>query len=87
MFVQRFERENLCAIAPLASLTPDDAIAEIDEELLIGNAAAALVELAGRGEARDNVPRARSVTLLPEAYRTLPPSPIYGRAPDAQPPQ
>lgn len=87
MFVQRFERSELREIAPLASLTPERAIAEIGEDLVVGNAAAALVGLAGCGEARDGLPRAACVTLLPEAYKRLPPTPIYGRAPDAKPAQ
>lgn len=87
MFVQRFERTGLREVAPLASMTPERAIAEIEEDLLIGNAAAELVALAGQGEARDALPRAADIMLLPESYRTLAPSPIYGRAPDAKPSQ
>ena len=87
MFVQRFERADLREIAPLASLTPEQAVAEIEEDLLIGNAAAELVALTGSGEARDTLPRAADVRLLPERLRTLTPSPIYGRAPDAKPSQ
>ncbi|RED17537.1 tRNA (adenosine(37)-N6)-threonylcarbamoyltransferase complex dimerization subunit type 1 TsaB [Parasphingopyxis lamellibrachiae] len=87
MFVQRFTRKPFAEIAPLASLTPDAAIAEIEEPLLIGNAAAELSALSGVGEARDIRPRAAETMLLPKAFRELPPSPIYGRAPDAKPPQ
>lgn len=87
MFVQRFTRKPFAEIAPLASLAPDAAIAEIEEPLLIGNAAAELSALSGVGEARDIRPRAAETMLLPEAFRELAPRPIYGRAPDAKPPQ
>lgn len=87
MFVQRFTRNPFAEIAPLASLTPDAAIAEIEEPLLIGNAAADLAALSGAGEARDMRPRATETILLPKAFRQLPPRPIYGRAPDAKPPR
>ena len=87
MFVQRFRKEPFGAIAPMASLTPVAAMAVIDETVLIGNAAAELVERSGRGEARDMLPRAAEVLRLPKRFHALPPTPIYGRAPDAKPPQ
>lgn len=87
MFVQRFTKMPFAEIAPLASLTPDAAIAEIEEPLLIGNAAAELVALSSVGEARSISPRAAETMRLPLAFRTLAPSPLYGRAPDANPPQ
>ncbi len=87
MFVQRFTKTPFAAIAPLASLAPDAAIAEIQESVLIGNAAAELVTIANSGEARDINPRAAKAMQLPKAFRTLAPSPIYGRAPDAKLPQ
>ncbi|QLC25161.1 tRNA (adenosine(37)-N6)-threonylcarbamoyltransferase complex dimerization subunit type 1 TsaB [Parasphingopyxis algicola] len=87
MFVQRFSKTPFGEIAPMASLTPDAAIAEIEEGLLVGNAAADLAALAGDGTALDIVPRAADTVLLPPTFKTLPPRPIYGRAPDARPPQ
>ncbi len=87
MFVQRFRKDPFDALAPLASLTPGAAIAAIEEPLLIGNAAAELVALSGKGQALELLPRAADVGLLPEIYLTLPPSPLYGRAPDAKLPQ
>ena len=85
MFVQRFAREPFGAIAPMMSLRPDAAIAVIEEPLLVGNAASDLVALSGRGHPLDLLPDAAEVTRLPEAFRTLPPTPIYGRPPDAKP--
>jgi len=87
MFVQRFTKTPFAEIAPLASLTPDAAIAEIEEPLLIGNAAAEIAALSTICEARDISPRAASTMLLPQAFRALAPSPLYGRAPDAKPPR
>ena len=87
MFVQRFTKTPFTAIAPLASLTPSAAIAEIKEPLLIGNAATELVASGAPGEAADITPRAAHTMIFPLAFRTLPPSPIYGRAPDAKPAQ
>lgn len=87
VFVQRFSGRPLAELAPLASLPPERAVATIAEPLLVGNAAAGLVELAGRGEAREALPRAADTLLLPPAFRSLPPRPIYGRAPDARPQQ
>lgn len=87
MFVQRFTKTPFAEIAPLASLTPGAAIAEIEEPLLIGNAADELLAAGALGEAADISPRAADTMLLPLAFRTLPPTPIYGRAPDAKPPQ
>jgi hypothetical protein len=53
--------------------------------LVVGSGAQALVAARGRGEWRDALPRAADARLLPDALRTLPPRPIYGRAPDATP--
>ena len=87
MFVERFSADPFESLAPLASLAPKAALATIEEPVLIGDAAAALVDLGGRGEARTALPRAACAMLLPERFRQLPPRPIYGRAPDARPPK
>ncbi|WP_299324286.1 tRNA (adenosine(37)-N6)-threonylcarbamoyltransferase complex dimerization subunit type 1 TsaB [Parasphingopyxis sp.] len=87
MFVQRFSKEPFAEIAPLASLRPEAAVDVIEEPLLVGNAAAELVALAETGKAIELYPRAAEVRRLPQSFRALPPKPIYGRAPDARPPQ
>jgi hypothetical protein len=43
-----------------------------------------LVEARGFGEALDRLPAAADALLLPLALRTLPPKPLYARAPDAK---
>ncbi|MEO1168444.1 MAG: tRNA (adenosine(37)-N6)-threonylcarbamoyltransferase complex dimerization subunit type 1 TsaB [Pseudomonadota bacterium] len=87
MFVQRFSKEPFAEIAPLASLRPDAAVDAIEETLLVGNAASELAARAGSGTAMALFPRAADARLLPQSFRMLPPRPIYGRAPDARPPQ
>ncbi len=87
MFVQRFSAEPFEAIAPLASLTPEKAIEAIEEALILGNGAAELVAGGASAEAREALPRAANAILLPPALRELEPKPLYGRAPDARPPQ
>ena len=86
IFVERFSASPLQSLAPLASLRPGAAAQAIVEELIVGNAAATIAADTGRGNALALLPRARFAPELPEALRRLPPSPIYGRAPDARPP-
>jgi tRNA threonylcarbamoyl adenosine modification protein YeaZ len=85
LFVQRFAGAMLGETAPLASLTAQAAALVVSEDLVLGGGAAALVAARGYGEARDAVPRAADVGLLPARLCALPASPIYGRAPDARP--
>lgn len=85
LFVQRFGLRPLRAIGELASLTPPQAAALITEEIILGSGAAALIAARGHGEAREGLPRAADVILLPPELAGLPPRPIYGRAPDARP--
>ncbi len=87
MFVQRFSADPFAELSPLASLTPEKAAAAIDEPWIVGNAAAEIVALKGNGEAHDLLPRAAAAGTLPADFLALPPRPIYGRAPDARPPQ
>jgi tRNA threonylcarbamoyl adenosine modification protein YeaZ len=85
IFVQTYDRSPLAARDELRSLAPEDAAAVISAHLVIGSGAQALVAARGRGQAAEALPRAADVRLLPLALRTLPPRPLYGRAPDAQP--
>jgi tRNA threonylcarbamoyladenosine biosynthesis protein TsaB len=84
-FVQSFGREPLAPLDPLRSLPPDEAARVIGAERVLGSGAAILVAARGYGEAVEALPRAADARLLPEALRTLPARPIYGRAPDARP--
>lgn len=80
LFVQPYDRP-LAPVAALVSLTPDAVTAMLDGRLAIGSGARFLPD----GTATDALPDAARAVLLPAAFRTLPPKPIYGRAPDARP--
>ncbi|MET0269162.1 MAG: tRNA (adenosine(37)-N6)-threonylcarbamoyltransferase complex dimerization subunit type 1 TsaB [Sphingomonas sp.] len=85
MFVQRFAQAPFAARTALASLSPE-AAAALADHCVAGSAAVALVQARGHGEAREILPRAADVRLLPASFAALPPVPIYGRAPDAKAP-
>ncbi len=85
LFVQSFSHEPLRATDLLRSLLPADAAATTGGAFVAGSGAEALVSARGHGEARDALPRAADARLLSDPLRTLPPKPIYGRAPDAKP--
>ena len=59
--------------------------AAISARLVLGSGAEALVKARGFGEAKGAELRAANARWLPAALRSLPPKPIYGRAPDAKP--
>ncbi len=87
LFVQSYGGDPLQALDALRSLAPADAAAAIGAALVVGSGAEALVAARGHGRFLDAAPRAADVRLLPQALRSLPPRPIYGRAPDARPGQ
>jgi tRNA threonylcarbamoyl adenosine modification protein YeaZ len=85
VFMQPFSAEPFAATADLASLTPVDALARLNGRMAIGNGVRFLAPLDPDIGARDVLPDAASAILLPPAFATLPPRPIYGRTPDAKP--
>lgn len=85
LFVQDFAGDPLAPLGHLHSLPPGEAAAATRGALVIGPAAALLVAARGHGRDIDALPRAADVRFLPQALRTLPARPIYGRAPDAKP--
>jgi tRNA threonylcarbamoyl adenosine modification protein YeaZ len=85
LFVQSYAREPLTPLDALQSLLPHAAAAAVSAHRVHGSGAGALVSARGRGEAHDALPRAADAILLPPELRSLPPRPIYGRAPDAKP--
>jgi len=87
LFVQRFAHAPLAAIDALRSLRPEDAARDIPDRLVLGSGAAALVAARGIGRAEEVYPDAADARLLPAALAQLPPTPLYGRAPDAKLPQ
>jgi tRNA threonylcarbamoyladenosine biosynthesis protein TsaB len=73
VFVQSFTAQPFAALAPLISCIPD----AVDRHgLTFGNV---------KNVDHFAEPVAAEAIHLPEAYRTLDPVPIYGRAPDAKP--
>ena len=87
LFVQRFTHAPLAAVDALQSLRPEAAAQAIADDLVLGSGAEALVAARGAGRAKEAFPNAADARLLPQALTALPPTPLYGRAPDAKIPQ
>lgn len=85
LFAQEFDGAR--AASELFNLPPAEAAAATTAELVVGTGAESLVQARGWGEARDGWPSAAKALDLPEDLRSLPPKPIYARAPDARPRQ
>ena len=86
VFMQRFAADpQLHALDDLASRKPADALAGLGGGVALGSGVGWLAELppAQHGGAHWLPEAARALTL-PAALRTLPPAPLYGRAPDAK---
>jgi tRNA threonylcarbamoyl adenosine modification protein YeaZ len=83
LFVQQFDAARL-AVNPLRNLTPVDAAAMIDAQLVLGSGARQLVEARGWGEAREALPTAANALSLDRSLRALQAKPVYARAPDAK---
>ncbi|MEO5493803.1 MAG: tRNA (adenosine(37)-N6)-threonylcarbamoyltransferase complex dimerization subunit type 1 TsaB [Sphingomonas sp.] len=81
VFMQPFAADPFAATADLASLTPADALARLHGAVAVGNG----VRFLDTPGAVDTLPDAAQAMLLPPVFTTLPPRPIYGRAPDAKP--
>jgi len=86
LFVQRFSSAPLAPMGGLVSLRPDAAAASTPDERILGSGADALVTARGWGIADPILPCAADVGRLPLALRALPPTPLYGRPPDAKVP-
>jgi tRNA threonylcarbamoyladenosine biosynthesis protein TsaB len=82
IFFQRFDDQNI-PITELQSLPPATAAASSAAPVIAGDAAQSLCDLRGSGQALDILPDARQWFAISN-HAPLPPSPIYGRAPDAK---
>ena len=82
VFMQPFAAD-LSPLAALASLTPAAAIAALAGRRIVGNGVSWLTALEPNLDADEALPDAGDAWRLPAALATLPPRPIYGRAPDA----
>jgi len=79
VFMQGFSADPFAAEDALASLKPGAARAALAGRTPVGNGLRWLAT-----EGIDALPDAAHALLLPEAFRQLPPTPLYGRAPDAK---
>jgi len=83
LFVQQFD-SGLMPESGLLNLPPGEAAKAISAELVVGPGADALVAARGNGTAIAAWPSAANALSLPEELRSLAPSPLYARAPDAK---
>ncbi len=84
-FVQEFAASGE-PTTELRSLAPAHA-SQVAAELVAGSQAEALVAVRGHGTALAVLPNAQAFALLPPAALIADPRPLYGRSPDARPPQ
>lgn len=84
LFVQRFAVSPFAAIGMLSAVMPENAASP--DDVIVGSGSARLVSARGWGHAHSGDARAADAQFLPAALRTLAPTPIYGRGPDACPP-
>jgi tRNA threonylcarbamoyl adenosine modification protein YeaZ len=84
LFIQQFDAMTAQPTSELRNLVPAEAAKFATASLVIGSGAKTLVEARGSGEAREAWPSAADALKLPDVLRTLPPKPVYARAPDAR---
>lgn len=84
LFVQQFAGSTLTPTSSLHNAGPVEAAKQASADLVIGSGARALVEARGWGRSIEGWPSAANALRLPEELRSLPPKPLYARAPDAR---
>lgn len=84
VFQQGFDGA-LVADGPAVSRKPADAVAELRGRHVVGQGLARLRTVDPALPECDRLPDAADAVLLSDEQRTLPPTPLYGRAPDAVP--
>ena len=72
------------ALGAVQSLRPEAALAALGGRRAIGSGTRWLADLDPTFPVAEAWPDAASALLLPAEYRALPPTPLYGRAPDAK---
>jgi tRNA threonylcarbamoyl adenosine modification protein YeaZ len=87
VFMQEFTADPLTPLGIFGSLRPEAALARLGGRRAVGNGVHRLLALRPELHAAEALPDARDARLLPPALATLAPRPLYGRAPDAKPPQ
>lgn len=83
VFVQSFAA-GPAPLDALASLKPDAVIESLGDRYPVGNGVRWLQQVAPDLAGTPALPDACDALLLPEALRSLPARPLYGRAPDAK---
>ncbi|MFL0417788.1 tRNA (adenosine(37)-N6)-threonylcarbamoyltransferase complex dimerization subunit type 1 TsaB [Sphingomonas sp. 179-I 2A4 NHS] len=86
VFMQGYRASPLTPEDTLVSLRPDAAMAALNGRPAVGNGVRWLATVDGCAQTHDALPNAADAYLLPAELTSLPPSPIYGRAPDAKVP-
>jgi len=84
VFMQCFAAD-LSPRTDMVSLKPDAALAALAGRRAVGNGVRWLAALADDLDLTEALPDAGAAILLTETLTSLPPVPIYGRAPDAKP--
>ena len=84
VFMQAFSAD-LSPRTDMVSLRPDAALAALAGRRAVGNGIRWLAALDPMLDLTEALPDAAAAILLPDSLTTLPPIPIYGRAPDAKP--
>lgn len=85
VFMQGFASAPFAATTAMQSLQPGAALAALSGGPVIGNGVRMLTAIDPTLSAHDCLPNAYDCRLLSADLFALPPSPIYGRAPDAKP--
>ena len=85
VFMQQFAgRLEFAALGDFASLPPAEAIARLGTMPAVGTGLDRLADLPASQKGPALLPSAMFALALPASCRTLPPRPLYGRAPDAK---
>ena len=87
LFVQQFEAASVEPTSELLNFPAAEAARAMRAQLVVGSGAQQLVEARGWGEAHERWPSAANALRLPLVLRSLPPQPVYARAPDARVPE
>lgn len=83
VFMQGFTTPPLAFHGPFRSLAPEAAREALGGRPAFGGGVGHLARLDAR-DLHETLPRAADAMLLPPEFASLPPRPIYGRAPDAR---
>lgn len=84
VFMQAFHSEPLREDGPFRSLVPAAAREALGSLPAFGSGVRHLAALGAGADLHETLPEAADARLLAGTFATLPPRPIYGRAPDAK---